>query len=95
MIRGLAMALGILAFVAQDAGTRVFCYADADLRKDRQNDAILDFVAFWRERLASYKELARLAFRTRHSSRARRRARSISLSSQRNWRGTAPRDTDR
>jgi transposase len=41
---------GILAFVAQDAGTRVFCYADADLRKDRQNDAILDFVAFWRER---------------------------------------------
>src|SRR3954447_26026995 len=41
---------GILAFVAQDAGTRVFCYADADLRKDRQNDAILDFVGFWRER---------------------------------------------
>jgi transposase-like protein len=41
---------GILAFVAQDAGTRVFCYADADVRKDRQNDALLDFVAFWRQR---------------------------------------------
>jgi transposase len=41
---------GILAFLAQDAGTRVFCYADADLRKDQQNDAILDFVAFWQER---------------------------------------------
>ena len=30
---------------ARDAEARVFCYADATVRKDRQNDAILDFVA--------------------------------------------------
>lgn len=41
---------GILAFLAQDADTHVFCYADASLRKDRQNDAILDFVEFWKKR---------------------------------------------
>ncbi|MEW6669876.1 MAG: transposase [Thermodesulfobacteriota bacterium] len=41
---------GILAFVAQDALTRVFCYGNADLRKEQQNDAILDFVQFWKER---------------------------------------------
>ena len=41
---------GILAFLAQDADTHVFCYADASLRKDQQNDAILDFVAFWKKR---------------------------------------------
>ena len=41
---------GILAFLAQDAGTHVFCYADAGLRKSQQNDAILDFVDFWKRR---------------------------------------------
>jgi transposase-like protein len=41
---------GILAFLAQDADTHVFCYADSSLRKDQQNDAILDFVAFWKKR---------------------------------------------
>jgi hypothetical protein len=41
---------GILAFLAQDADTRVFCYADSTLRKEEQNDAILDFVAFWKKR---------------------------------------------
>jgi hypothetical protein len=41
---------GILAFLAQDADTHVFCYADASLRKDQQNDAILDFVEFWKKR---------------------------------------------
>ena len=34
---------GILAFVAQDADTRVFCYGNSDLRKDEQNDEILKF----------------------------------------------------
>ena len=29
---------GILAFLAQDADTRVFCYADADLRKGEEAD---------------------------------------------------------
>jgi hypothetical protein len=41
---------GILAFVAQDADTRAFCYANGELRKDEQNDEILRFVRFWKER---------------------------------------------
>ena len=41
---------GILAFVAQDADTRVFCYANGELRKDQQSDEILQFVRFWKER---------------------------------------------
>jgi len=40
---------GILAFLAQDAKTRVFCYANTDLRKDQQNDEVLRFVAFWKK----------------------------------------------
>ena len=41
---------GVLAFLAQDADTHVFCYANSDLRKSQQNDAILQFVEFWRDR---------------------------------------------
>ncbi len=41
---------GILAFLAQDASNRVFCYANAQLRKEDQNDEILRFVDFWKER---------------------------------------------
>ncbi len=41
---------GILAFLAQDASERVFCYANAELRKDEQNDEVLRFVEFWKER---------------------------------------------
>src|SRR4051794_38385048 len=41
---------GILAFLARDADTRVFCYANGELRKDRQNDEILRFVEFWKQR---------------------------------------------
>ncbi len=41
---------GILAFVAQDADRRVFCYGNADLRKNEQNDEILQFVRFWKRR---------------------------------------------
>jgi len=41
---------GILAFVAQDASTRVFCYGNADVRKDDQNDEILNFIEYWKER---------------------------------------------
>ncbi len=40
---------GILAFLAQDAKTRVFCYANADLRKDQQNDEVLRFIDFWKQ----------------------------------------------
>jgi hypothetical protein len=41
---------GVLVFLAQDADRRVFCYANADLRKDQQNDEILRFVEFWKKR---------------------------------------------
>lgn len=41
---------GVLAFVAQDVDSRVFCYANGDLRKDQQPDEILRFVEFWKER---------------------------------------------
>ena len=44
---------GILAFLAQDASTRVFCYANADLRKETRNDEILRFVKFWKARTGS------------------------------------------
>lgn len=47
---------GILAFLAQDAGTRVFCYADSQVRKDQHNDAILQFVAFWKKRTGQVPE---------------------------------------
>src|SRR5437763_3184868 len=41
---------GVLAFLAQDAGTRVFCYANGELRKGQQNDEVLRFVEFWKGR---------------------------------------------
>lgn len=47
---------GILVFLAQDAKTRVFCYANSDLRKDEQNDEILEFVYFWKQRTGEYPE---------------------------------------
>jgi len=47
---------GVLAFLAQDADTRVFCYANGDLRKSEQNDEILAFVKFWKERTGRLPE---------------------------------------
>jgi hypothetical protein len=47
---------GLLAFLVQDAEARVLCYADADLRKEDQNGAILDFVRFWKQRTGHYPE---------------------------------------
>ena len=41
---------GMLAFLAQDVDTRVFCYANGELRKLAQNDEILRFVEFWKAR---------------------------------------------
>ena len=40
----------------QDADTRVFCYANGELRKDQQNDEILRFVRFWKERTGWYPQ---------------------------------------
>jgi len=47
---------GILAFLAQDGTTHVFCYANAQVRKDEQNDEILCFAAFWKKRTGHYPE---------------------------------------
>jgi hypothetical protein len=47
---------GVLAFLAQDAGTRVFCYANGELRKGQQNDEVLRFVEFWKERTGRLPE---------------------------------------
>ena len=41
---------GLLAFLAQDAVKRVFCYANAQVRKEDQNDEIRRFVEFWQEK---------------------------------------------
>jgi hypothetical protein len=41
---------GILAFLAQDGERRFFCYANTDLRKEQQDDEILAFVKYWKER---------------------------------------------
>jgi len=41
---------GLLAFLAEDVETRVFCYANGELRKAEQNDEILRFVEFWKKR---------------------------------------------
>jgi transposase len=47
---------GVLAFLAQDADTRVFCYANAELRKDQRDDEILRFVTFWKQRTGCLPE---------------------------------------
>ena len=47
---------GVLAFLAQDAETRVFCYANAELRKGEQNDEVLRFVDYWERRTGRLPE---------------------------------------
>jgi hypothetical protein len=36
--------------VAQDADTHVFCYGNAQVRKENQNDEVLAFARYWKER---------------------------------------------
>ena len=63
----------VLAFLAQDAAGRAFCYANADLRKGEEAEEIFRFIAFWKKhhgaqprhlvfdsRLTTYAHLARL-----------------------------------
>jgi transposase-like protein len=47
---------GILAFLAQDAETRVFCYAHAELRKEDRDEEILRFIEYWQERTGHLPE---------------------------------------
>ena len=37
----------VLAFLAQDASGRAFCYSNADLRKGEEAEEIFRFIAFW------------------------------------------------
>ena len=39
----------ILAFLAQDAASNVFCYANADLRKGEENEEVFRFLDFWKK----------------------------------------------
>jgi hypothetical protein len=41
---------GLLAFVAQEADTHVFCYGNAQVRKENQNDEVKRFAHYWKER---------------------------------------------
>ena len=63
----------VLAFLAQDAQGRAFCYSNADLRKGEEAEEIFQFIAFWKKhhgayprhlvfdsRLTTYAHLARL-----------------------------------
>jgi hypothetical protein len=63
----------ILVFLAQDAEGHAFCYANADLRKREEPEALFRFLAFWKHtrgeqpqelvfdsRLTTYAHLARL-----------------------------------
>jgi hypothetical protein len=47
---------GVLVFLVQDADTRVFCYANAELRKAEQSDEVLRFVRFWKQRTGHYPD---------------------------------------
>lgn len=47
---------GILAFLARDADRRVFCYANAEIRRGEQNDEILRFIEFWKKRTGRLPE---------------------------------------
>lgn len=63
----------VLAFLAQDASGRAFCYSNADLRKGEEAEEIFRFIEFWQRqhgelprhlvfdsRLTTYAHLARL-----------------------------------
>jgi transposase len=63
----------VLVFLAQDAGSHAFCYANADLRKGEEAEEVFAFVNFWKRthgglprhlvfdsKLTTYAGLARL-----------------------------------
>jgi len=44
----------MFAFLAQDVETRVFCYANSELRKDEQPGEIIRFAEFWKIRTGEF-----------------------------------------
>src|SRR5260370_2937886 len=80
----------LLAFLAQAAHSRVFCYVNADLRQDQYNDEILRFVAYWKKRtrrlpdelifdsrLTTYSPPTKLNHRNIHFITLRRRSANL------------------
>ena len=62
---------GILAFLARDADSRVFCYSNATVRKQDQNDEILRFAAAWKDQSGHYpRELVFDSTLTTHANLA-------------------------
>lgn len=47
---------GILAFLARDADAHVFCYGNAQLRKQQHDDEVLRFAEFWKQRTGRLPE---------------------------------------
>src|SRR5260370_12298381 len=43
----------ILTFLAQDPGSQVFCYSNADIRKGEEAEEIFRFINFWTRHYAS------------------------------------------
>ena len=69
---------GILAFLARDADARLFCYANAQVRKQDQNDEILRFIEFWEQRHGGPpRELVFDSRLTTHANLGRINARGI------------------
>jgi len=55
----------LLVFLAQDAETHAFCYANADLRKGDEPEAVFHFIHFWKQtQLKEIVLLPRSAWRT-------------------------------
>jgi hypothetical protein len=42
--------------LSQDGDKRFFCYANTDLRKEQQDDEILQFAKFWKRRMGKLPE---------------------------------------
>lgn len=47
---------GLLAFLAQDAETRVFCYSHGELRREDRDDEILRFIDYWKGRTGDWPQ---------------------------------------
>jgi hypothetical protein len=61
-------AKGHAGFLAHDADTRVFCYANGQLQKAEQNDEILQFVAYWEQRTGQVPHELILTRSSRHAN---------------------------
>jgi hypothetical protein len=62
----------ILAFLAQDANSNVFCYANADLRKGEENEEVFRFLKFWKKHHEGKAAgRTRLRLQAHHPRRAR------------------------